>query len=222
MKIYDFIKENFNSHSIIFEIGAHFGEDTRKIYESTGAEIHSFEPDPRNVQFILNSNLSEICKFNPYAVSSELGESEFFLSSGKPNSYIEDDEIRNSDWSLSSSLKKPKDHLEIHPWCKFGDSVKVKTITLDSYVSENEIKKIDFIWMDVQGAEDLVFKGMTNSKNITKYIFTEYCEDGVELYDSAPTRNQILSSLGEGWEILYDFGNTGSGIDVLLKNTKLV
>jgi FkbM family methyltransferase len=222
MKIYDFIKENFNPDSIIFEIGAHFGEDTRKIYNLTGAKIHTFEPDPRNVQFIMSNNLGEICKFNPYAVSSEIGESEFFMSSGRPNSHIEDEAIRNSDWSLSSSLKKPKDHLGIHPWCKFEDSVKVKTITIDSYVKDENIEVIDFIWMDVQGAEDLVFKGMINSKKITKYIFTEYCEEGVELYDSSPTKNQILNLLGEGWEILYDFGNTGSGIDVLLKNTILV
>lgn len=217
MNIYDFIKENFDQSSLIFEIGAHFGEDTKRIYELTGGKIHSFEPDPRNVEFIKNSGIGDICKFNPFAVSSEPGESEFFLSSGKPSG----NSTYNEDWSFSSSLKRPKDHLDIHPWCKFEESVMVKTVTIDDYVKDENINLIDFIWMDVQGAEDLVFKGMKNSKNITRYIFTEYCEDGVELYDSAPTRSQIIESLGEDWEILYDFGNTGSGIDVLLRNKRL-
>lgn len=215
MKIYDFISENFNSDSIILEIGIHHGEDTVKIHDITGAKIHAFEPDPRNIEFIERNGVTKICKFNPYAVSDRDGDSEFFLSSGNPYPV----NIGNNEWSLSSSLKIPKDHLNIHPWCKFDEAVKVRTISLDQYILEEKIDLIDFIWMDVQGAEDLVFNGMKNAKNITKYIFTEYCEDGVELYESAPNKSRILDILGPGWEIFYDFGNTGSGIDVLLKNT---
>lgn len=214
MKIYDFIKENFGPESIIFEIGIHHGEDTKRIFELTQAKIHAFEPDPRNIQFIANSNLEEFCKFNPVAVSGSSGYSDFFLSSGRPN----DPNRSSEEWSLSSSLKTPKDHIDIHPWCKFEDSIRVPTITIDEYIKKESINQIDFIWMDVQGAEDLVFAGMNDSKKITKFIFTEYCEDGIELYESAPTKNKILDILGSEWEILFDFGNTGLGIDVLLRN----
>jgi FkbM family methyltransferase len=130
MKIYDFISKNFNEDSLILEIGIHHGEDTKKIYELTGSKIHAFEPDPRNIEFIEKNKIYEFCKFNPFAVSKDSGISNFFLSSGNPYSFSE----KNGDWSLSSSLKNPKDHLEIHPWCKFEESVEVKTISIDEYV----------------------------------------------------------------------------------------
>jgi FkbM family methyltransferase len=221
MRIYDFIKENFSEDSVIFEIGCHFGRDTKKIWEKTGSKkMHVFEPDPRNIEYLINEGIDKMCKLNTLAVSDKRGKSTFHLSSGEPFGNFEDRELIQNGWSLSNSLKKPVDHLSIHPWCKFENSMEVDTISIDEYTRENNIDLIDFIWMDVQGAEDLVFSGMDRSKEFTRFIYTEYCEDGVELYESSPNKNKILDILGPDWEILYDFGNTGSGIDFLLANKK--
>jgi FkbM family methyltransferase len=221
MKIYDFIKENFSEDSVIFEIGCHFGRDTLKISEFTGSKnMHVFEPDPRNIKYLRDRGIDKICKFNPVAVSDKKGKSIFHLSSGEPFGNFDDKELIQNGWSLSNSLKKPIDHLSMHPWCKFENSIEVDTVSVDGYVMENDIELIDFIWMDVQGAEDLVFSGMTESRNFTRFIYTEYCEDGIELYESSPNKEKILDILGPDWEILHDFGNTGSGIDFLLVNKK--
>ena len=223
MRIYDFIKENLDSDSIIFEIGCHFGRDTKKILNITGSRnMHVFEAYPRNIEYLQKNGINQICALNNLAVSDKKGKSIFHLSSGEPHPNFEDRDLVQNGWSLSSSLKMPIDHLSIHPWCKFEKSLEVDTISIDEYCKQNSIEKIDFIWMDVQGAEDLVFSGMKESKKFTKFIYTEYCEEGIELYETSPGKSKILEILGDGWEVLHDFGNTGSGIDVLLKNNNII
>ena len=73
--------------------------------------------------------------------------------------------------------------------------------------------------MDVQGAEDLVFKGakelLTNNK--INYIYTEYSNR--ELYENQMNLKQITEGLPK-YEIL-DFFNEGGGTDILLKNKNL-
>ena len=90
---------------------------------------------------------------------------------------------------------------------------------LDTFCKEHNIKKINFIWMDVQGAEDLVFKGakelLTNNK--IDYIYTEYSDR--ELYENQMNLKQITEGL-PNYEIL-DFFNESGGTDVLLKNKSL-
>jgi len=214
--IYDFIKKcNFNKDSIIFEIGSHMGFDTEKIYNlSNNAEIHSFEPDPRNLEILNKREITKIAKINSYAISNQDGESDFILSSGKPPGDCGYDIINNSDWSASSSLRNPKEVLELVPWCKFENKIKVNTKKLDSYCMENNIKKIDFIWMDVQGCEDLVFEGAINILNNTKYIFTEYSNK--EYYDGQKNIDDLIKLLPGNWIIRFKLEN-----DVLLENRTL-
>jgi 2-O-methyltransferase len=208
--IYEWIKEqDFTKDSIIFEIGSHFGVDTEKIYElSNQANIHSFEPDPRNFKILQNRSIDKIAKLNNVAISDLIGKAEFHLSSGK--AYLEDKLLADNPWSASSSLKAPKKHLERHPWVKFDDKVKVITLTLDYYCKVNNITTIDFIWCDVQGAEDLVLKGAKESLQKTKYFYTEFCNE--ELYEGELNLDQILKLL-PNWEILFYEGE-----NVLLKN----
>jgi hypothetical protein len=49
-------------------------------------------------------------------------------------------------------------------------------------VEENDISFIDFIWADVQGAEeDLILGGLDTLRKRTKYLFTEY--NNSEMYE---------------------------------------
>ena len=47
--------------------------------------------------------------------------------------------------------------------------VEVKTKKIETYCLENNIKNIDFIWMDVQGAELNIIKGMGEFKEKIHY-----------------------------------------------------
>lgn len=213
MNIYEFIKSN--NFNLIIEIGCHFGTDTKIFKEiSPKTRIIGFEPDPRNIKILKETGVINIAEIFEFAVSNKNGESDFFLSSGEFKGKSSIELLKDNPWSASNSLKKPKKHLSIHKWVKFTEKIKIKTIKLDDFdILKNEI--IDFIWMDVQGAEDLVFEGAKETLNRTKYIYTEYSNE--EIYENQPNLNDIQKSLGENWQIL-----SLDKDDVLFKNTTLV
>jgi FkbM family methyltransferase len=212
MNIKNFIKENLNNDSIFFEIGSHFGTDTKEFITIT-EKLHCFEPDPRNIQIFKELNLP--IKLNEYAISDIDGLSKFYLSSGNVHESkygpTDNELVNKNDWSASSSLKEPKNHILKTPWVKFNKTINVKTKRLDTYCIENNIEKIDFIWMDVQGAELNIIKGFGDFKNKIHYIYTEYSDE--ELYENQATKIEIISALESNWGIVFDFGG-----DILLKN----
>jgi FkbM family methyltransferase len=213
MNIYGFINNFLNQDSVIFEIGCHMGIDTQKFIQLTNSsKIHCFECDPRNIEILKKRNLN--VTLNDVAVSDVDGVSEFYQSTGKPENLFGDALLDVNDWTASSSIKKPKDHLKETPWCKFKDPIEVRTKRIDTYCAENGIEEIDFVWMDVQGAEREVLSGFGKIIEKTKFIFTEYSDR--ELYEGgAMSKETILNLLGEDWKIVHDFGN-----DILLINSK--
>ena len=147
---------------VIFEVGANTGSDTVKLASVKGAFVHAFEPEPR-------CNLSEMpanVAVNKVAVSDQQGEATFNLSDSKGH-----------EWTYSSSLLNPKNHLVVHKHVQFNRQVVVKTVRLDDYCRSKKVKHIDFLWMDVQGAEAKVFAGAAEILKNTRYIYTEYSND---------------------------------------------
>ena len=207
MDINNFIKDL--NVKVFVEIGCHNGKDTinfRKAHPH--ARIVCFEPDPRNLNLLEKNNTKDIAEIYPFAVSNQNGKSKFYQSSGVcPIKHLADE---FGDWSLSSSLKTPTGHLSMHRWVTFPKTAEVSTIRLDDFEPlKNTI--IDFMWVDVQGAEDLVFSGAKETLKNTRYVYTEY--SNTELYQGQLTRDQILELFGLDWKVEYDFGG-----DVLLHN----
>jgi FkbM family methyltransferase len=211
MKIYDFIKNTLNEDSVIFEIGSHMGLDTKKIKDFTrSVNIHCFECDPRNIEIFKNQEIDVF--FNPIAVSDKDGIIGFYQSTGNPNVIFDDSVLNENDWTASSSTKIPKDHLIDVPWCKFKESINVNCTRVDTYCKEKFIDYIDFVWMDVQGAEKEVISGFGDIIKKTRFIYTEYSDR--EFYeDGIFNKDSISKILGEDWTIVYDFGT-----DLLLEN----
>ncbi|HKK12072.1 MAG TPA: FkbM family methyltransferase [Flavobacteriaceae bacterium] len=154
----------------IIEIGCHDGTNTRwflDIFDSP--RIFCFEPDPRAaLRFKQNiGNRTEISLFE-YAISNKNGETTFYMSSGRES------EIMPVEWDCSGSIRKPKNHLKVHPWCKFENNIVIETKTLDTWCNEQSIDRIDFMWVDVQGAEIDVIRGGRNTLKKTRYLYTEY------------------------------------------------
>jgi FkbM family methyltransferase len=207
MDIYDFI-QNLDIKTFV-EIGMHFGEDTKKFrIMHPNAHIIGFEPDPRNIKIIKDSDIDTICEFYPVALSNKNEEREFYMSSGT-NPLPIDHQHSINDWSSSSSLKRPTGHLDAHKWVTFPNRAIVKCVRLDDVESIKD-KTIDFIWVDVQGAEDIVFSGAKNTLSRTRYVYTEYATD---LYEGQLNREQLLALFGSDWDVVHDFGG-----DILLKN----
>lgn len=178
--IYDWIHELLLpfDNPVIFEIGANTGSDTVKLAAIEGAMVHAFEPEPRCDLSGLPGNVA----VNRVAVSDMKGSAEFNLSDSPGHV-----------WTYSSSLLKPKNHLTAHKHVQFTRKVTVDTIRLDDYCRDHAIDHIDFLWMDVQGAEAKVFAGGSEILKHTRYIYTEYSDD--EMYEGQVPLSSLLSML---------------------------
>lgn len=215
MKIKQFI-ENLDI-KVFVEIGAHFCTDTqdfRRMHPE--ARIVCFEPDPRNIEVIKKLGNDKICELHELALSNTNDPMDFHLSSGKY-----DDPLNLAcDWSFSSSLKKPTGHLEQHRWITFPNTVKVQCTKLDDFEPLKNTK-IDFMWVDVQGAEDLVFSCAQETLKNTQYVYTEFSD--FQLYEGQLNLTKLLALFGSDWEIVQGVcppPHPTHGGDILLRNTK--
>lgn len=159
---------------IFFELGAHVGEDTEWLAAIPGVTLHAFEPDPRN-QVAPRANVV----INRCAVGDRCGRAELVFS----------------EWTYSSSLRRPKNHLRKHPSVTFGGVTQVDVVTLDSYAQARGIGEIDFIWADVQGAEGDVIRGGRETLARTKYLYTEFSDE--ELYEGQVSLRELLAMLSD-------------------------
>lgn len=191
---------------IIFEIGCADGGDTLDFINTfNDLTIYCFEPEPKNIRLVKEKiNYGKHHLFEG-VISDVNGELEFNRSrTDNPD-----------DLSYSGSIKKPKEHLNEWSFIKFDEKIMVKSITLDSFCEENNIGLIDFIWADVQGAEEnLIMGGLKTLNTKVRYFYTEYSNK--EYYEGQLTLNSLLNLLGDSWELVKDFGS-----DVLLKNKNL-
>lgn len=200
--IYQWISEIVPVNATIFEIGCSTGTDTKRLAALPGAIVHAFEPEPRCTFDGWPSNII----INKVAVSDAKGKAKFYM--GESKNY--------HPWTFSSSILEPKNHLEHYKYVQFPYFTEVDTIRLDDYCKENNVQAIDFIWMDVQGAEHKVIAGATEILKRTKYIYTEY--DDREMYEGQKPLSYLLEQL-KTFEILEDY--PGATCNVLLKNTAL-
>jgi FkbM family methyltransferase len=178
------------SELTIFEIGACEGEDSikySKLFKK--AKIYAFEPFPQNVEMI-EKNLSKykvqnVIVFNK-ALSLNEGTAEFYVSDGRP------EDAPESDWDYgnkSSSLLPPDKHAEMVPFIKFNKKITVETITIEVFCKSNNLPVIDYIHMDVQGAELMVLQGAGKFINSIKAIWLEVAK--VHLYKNQPLVDDI-------------------------------
>lgn len=201
----------FDAAHTIIEIGAHVGSDSRQLRRFfPNATIYCFEPDPRNTYAFRKAGLDGVVNLVEAAIGDIDGESMMHLSTGAP--LKRDPNLPSNLWTYSSSLKKPVEHLKQFPWVKFGAQAKVKVMRLDTFVQARGIERIDFLWADVQGAEDQMIAGGQRALARTRYLYTEYADR--ELYQGQIPLSEILKRLPGEWEVLGHFPE-----DVLLRNT---
>jgi FkbM family methyltransferase len=195
-QIRDWVQARFagNEPKTFLELGAHCGDDTAWMASLPGVTVHAFEPDPRNHPPPRPNVL-----LHRAAISDRDGRAPFLLSR----------EGWGREWTYSSSIKQPKNHLRRYP-VSFGETVEVETVTLDSHVHRHGIAAIDFIWADIQGAEGEMIRGGRRALERTRYLFTEYSDD--EMYEGQPTLAEILRLL-PGFRVLELWQD-----DVLLEN----
>lgn len=196
MEIREWVQQTFNydGAKTFLELGAHRGTDTVWMAAIPDVFIYAFEPDPRNSQPPKPNVIP-----HKAAIADRNGRAPFILSQHG----------WGQEWTHSSSIKRPKNHLSRHP-VTFGETIEVDAITLDTFCHRQGLGVIDFIWANVQGAEGEMIRGGKQTLARTRYLYTEYSDD--EPYEGQVTLREIM-------DLLPDFRVLELWLDnVLLEN----
>ena len=154
------LKKYIKDDDIVIEAGANMGSETLLISKMlTKGHIYCFEPNPYVFNRLkINISINELANVDAYDCA--LGESDKqisfniyptnFCNAGMSSKYME-----------TSNTNK----------------ITVTQKTLDSFVKENNIGKVDFIKMDIQGSEmDMINGAAATIAAFKPIIFTEACE----------------------------------------------
>ena len=131
------------------------------------SKVYSFEANPdaikiarKNSQGYTNHTLVE------KAVSDQNGYIKFYpINTDETETSYEDGNIGASSMFKASGKYPIENYIQ--------DEIEVESITIEQFCKENNIGKIDFVWMDLQGAEFLALKGMGDYLKDIEIIHTE-------------------------------------------------
>lgn len=202
IKIRELLKKD---DPIILECGSNEGRTSVGFLERfSKIQLFCFEPDPRNILKFRKNIQDSRCELIEAAVSHIDGEILLSQSGGyRPGQSNHED-------TDSSSIKGTVQHVKLHPWIKYRKPIQVKSIRLDTWRENQKIEHIDFIWADVEGAEEELIIGARETLKHTAYFYTEYSNN--EAYDKEITLSEIE-------ELLPDFTVIECwNKDVLFKN----
>lgn len=133
-----------NKGDVVFDLGACWGDTALYFSDLSGVNgrVYSFEFIPSNIKLFntnmdLNPRLSPNIELVSHPVHDTSGVNMFYKDNG-PGSFVSINEIENYDGI-------------------------VKTISIDDFVSKQALEKVDFIKMDIEGAEQVALKGALNT-----------------------------------------------------------
>jgi len=140
------MKQQVHEGMIVLDIGANIGMYSILLSKLVGSygRVYAFEPDSSTFN-ILTQNLSLSKCENVFPFKIAISDSNSFVKMTKPTDQSGD-----------------AFHF-IQPTSDFGDSSNiVQTITLDQFLLEQNIPQVDFIKIDIEGAELLCLIGARN------------------------------------------------------------
>lgn len=201
----------------IFDVGAHVGNISLKYNDLfPNSKIYSFEPFPESFRSLKqNTAQNKNIKIFNKGLGEQVGTSKFHSNvHEQTNSILATHEDGNSNWG-SENMLKTKEVLDI------------ELTTIDQIVEAENIKKIDILKMDVQGAEYQVMAGAkkTIEKGMIGLIYTEIIT--IPTYENQQELDEALKMFREyGFELfnIYNSGHTEDGrlqyVDAVFINAK--
>ena len=173
------VKKEIKKGDVVLDIGANIGYYTLIFAKLVGEEgkVFAFEPDPTNFS-LLKKNVEMNSYKNVVLIQKAVSN-----KTGKARLYLSEDNM--GDHRIYDS----------HDGRKF---IEIETISLDDYFKDYN-GKIDFIKMDIQGAEGGAIQGMFNllKKNNNVKIITEFWPLGLKRFGMDPE---------EYLKVLIEFG----------------
>lgn len=182
---YETIWESFPQKDpprIIVEIGSFDGLDALELGRMfPAARVYAFEVDPHNFEVVKkNTSIRKQITPIPQAVLDFTGQGVYHASDG--------------DSSASGSMLEPRPiFTESFSHISFSRHFLVDTTTLPDWARQNNVDRIDLIWMDAQGAELRILKRMGNMLRQVRVLLLEVW--GHPYYESSGTLTEIQTYL---------------------------
>lgn len=154
-----FLKQKYNiSLKNILHVGAHEAEELQVYLECGAEKIHWIEANENlcnNLSLKLDKTFNKITNA---LVSIRDGEEVVF-------------NISNN--GQSSSLLELGEHSNLFPHIEYIDKKIKKTLTLDTILLDTNLPSIDFLNIDIQGAELLALKGCSKNLHNINALYLE-------------------------------------------------
>jgi FkbM family methyltransferase len=200
-----YIIESLNPGDTFLDIGANGGIFTVIAANKVGVKghVYAFEPGLRELE-ILRRNIEINNLKNVTVIESAVGD-----ATGKTRFAISQDGAMNS---LAENS---------HPGQKIESWQEVQITTLDDFLKSAEINRVDFIKIDVEGAEKLVIEGATNllcSQDKLTILFE--ASDYNSLAFGYSTKDLITKIQSKGFQVKY-FSEQHKWEEVSLENERL-
>ncbi|MBU1349520.1 MAG: FkbM family methyltransferase [Patescibacteria group bacterium] len=163
-----------------FDIGTNKGEYAARIKKVNPAiRVVCFEPNNNLNNLIRSNGLTEIHNF---IIGDQNGKAIIYINHELP--------------SQSSIHRKPKN----------SQKVEVRSVTLDKFCNDNNIKNISFIKIDTEGHEVAVLKGAQNLINHQLIGMIQF-EYGGTFLDSRTTLRDVYNILSKNYIISHVLPN---------------
>lgn len=191
-----YVMKEIRKGNVVLDIGANIGYYTLIFAKLVGEEgkVIAFEPDPNNFA-LLKKNIA----INGYQ-NVVLVEKAISNKSGKGRLYLAEENLGDHRIYESNVILGRK-------------SIEIETIKLDDYFKDYE-GRIDFIKMDIQGAEPIALEGMrTLIEKHSPKILTEFWPGGLEQFGIEPEEYFNLL-LRKGFK-LYDINELEKTVELV-------
>lgn len=180
---------------VLFDIGANWGYYSLLTYaHCTPQQVVAFEPHPENVEVLQKNaelNNAEI-EIVPMAVSDEIDEA--ILFDYHPGSAAELNSLSTDEHRF--------DHID-------RTEITVNTISIQDYVTSNQIDRIDCVKIDVEGAEGDVLSGVGDVWSRIDGIVLEIHDPRMRDFGHTPT--DLIDELADhGPFELFHFDHRGT------------
>ncbi|HEY2786478.1 MAG TPA: FkbM family methyltransferase [Fimbriiglobus sp.] len=194
-QINDFIARHVKPGMSCLDVGANIGVMTLNLASQVGptGRVHSFEPVPhlsqRLQKHVERNRLTDIVRVHRLALSDRAGTVAIHVADeGQPNQ------------GMGSLVFA--DHVKVR------NEIPIEAITLDEFVKRESIDRIDFIKIDIQGAEPLFFRG--GSESLSRFKPDLLVEvSPIELSGCGSSSRDLICQISDlGYE-LFEMTQTG-------------
>jgi FkbM family methyltransferase len=173
---------------VILEVGANAGTHSKLFLDTfPDCRLFCFEPDVRAIARWKRAINDRRALLAPIALGATDGNVPFHVSGGLETPQ------RPDGYDKSGSLRAPKTVLQRWPFLTFPKTTEIQCMQLDTWLASTNLDRIDFIWADVQGAEEDLILGAGRALQITRFFYTEYSNE--EWYEGQINLSGLIEAL---------------------------